>query len=249
MTMTDRPFTARAKLQKACPALPCSAVSVMISGRGGREEEQSRPGVARLQPSCSQPLHFHGDNCWGQILVQQSCVCFIWQDVEMRELREYLGFFLSAVIPFKGTAATLGLPEFYYCINYMNIYRIYGDDSQRNTVLQNLSYLDNTRSYQCVAPFLIWPTETTWKQVTKLRYQVNSEPPLPEFPHNWVRGAAHLPVFAHQPEPFMSRDGGRSYVAHLLEPKMTRPYLVAFKIPKLYKISHHIECFNAYMKY
>jgi len=47
----------------------------------------------------------------------------------MRELREYLGFFLSAVIPFKGTAATLGLPEFYYSINYMNIYRIYGDDS------------------------------------------------------------------------------------------------------------------------
>ena len=35
----------------------------------------------------------------------------------------------------------------------------------------------------------------------------------------------------------------------LLSPQLPPPYLDAFKIPKLYKIPHHIESLNAYMKY
>jgi len=97
------------------------------------EEEGKRNRVDQALHGCNQAAASH---CISTVIiagVKYSCSSRVsvsfGKMLRCASCGNIWGFFLSAVIPFKGTAATLGLPEFYYSINYMNIYRIYGDDS------------------------------------------------------------------------------------------------------------------------
>ena len=179
MTMTDRPFTARAKLRRHVLSWLALQFQWVAEEEGNRDQA--------LQPSCSQPLHFHfhGDNCWGQMLVCLFHLARCW-DVPAF-------FFISGDSFYKNYGSFSDI-----CLSI-----IHGVTGVLHPSLAHWNYLEMDSKNHRV------------KVNCKLSYDLNSL-------IIGLRGAAHLPVFAHQPKPFLSRDGGRSYVAHLLEPKMTR---------------------------